>query len=360
MLPRPDPVRRIILRTDLPPGDVLMLTAAVRDLHRSNPGAFATDVRTGHPDIWTGSPWITPLQEGEDGVELVEACYTSVSESSHSPRHIVEAFGEYLSRRLGVSIRTTEFRGDVHLTDEDIEFPSAVRQAVGSAVPYWLIVAGGKSDFTVKWWSTDRWQAVVDALRGRVLFVRVGASSDHHPALRGVVDLRGRTTIRDLIRLTHHADGVLCPITFAMHLAATVERPLGRRGVRPCVVVAGGREPAHWFSYPGHQVLHRVGALDCCRETGCWVARTRRLGDGSRFDDRKFLCRDVDGDLPRCMSMIEPQDVVRAVEVYLSGGASRSLTGALARPDPRCQTASTRTHHQPRSPWPIPGTDQPR
>lgn len=341
-------VRCIILRTNLPPGDVLMLTAAVRDLHRSNPGAFATDVRTRHPDIWTSNPWITPLREGVDGVESVDACYTSVSESGHSPRHIVEAFGEYLSRRLGVAIRTTEFRGDVHLTQEEQGQPPAVDG------PYWIISAGGKMDFTVKWWSTDRWQAVVDALRGRVQFVQVGAASDHHPPLRGVVDLRGRTTIRDLIRLTHHADGVLCPITFAMHLAAAVERSRGQRGVRPCVVVAGGREPAHWFSYPGHQVLHRVGALDCCRETGCWVARTWRLGDGSRFDDRRFLCRDVDGDLPRCMAMIDPQDVVRAVEVYLSGGASRSLTGALERSDPRCRTASTRTHHQPRSPLPTP------
>jgi ADP-heptose:LPS heptosyltransferase len=42
----PPPVKRLILRSFQSPGDVLMLTAAVRDLHRAHPGKFQTDVRT--------------------------------------------------------------------------------------------------------------------------------------------------------------------------------------------------------------------------------------------------------------------------------------------------------------------------
>ena len=38
----------------------------------------------------------------------------------------------------------------------------------------------------------------------------------------------------------------------------------GRWGRRPCVVVAGGREPAHWEAYPDHQFIHNNGALRCC------------------------------------------------------------------------------------------------
>src|SRR4051794_11771937 len=37
-------VRRLILRSFQSPGDVLMLTAAVRDLHVAAPGRFQTDV----------------------------------------------------------------------------------------------------------------------------------------------------------------------------------------------------------------------------------------------------------------------------------------------------------------------------
>ena len=39
-------MRRLILRSFQSPGDIVMLTAAVRDLHRANPTAFQTDVRT--------------------------------------------------------------------------------------------------------------------------------------------------------------------------------------------------------------------------------------------------------------------------------------------------------------------------
>ena len=38
--------RRLILKSFQSPGDVLMLTAAIRDLHVAAPGQFLTDVRT--------------------------------------------------------------------------------------------------------------------------------------------------------------------------------------------------------------------------------------------------------------------------------------------------------------------------
>jgi ADP-heptose:LPS heptosyltransferase len=39
-------MNRLILRSFQSPGDVVMLTAAVRDLHRACPGRYQTDVRT--------------------------------------------------------------------------------------------------------------------------------------------------------------------------------------------------------------------------------------------------------------------------------------------------------------------------
>jgi hypothetical protein len=63
-----------------------------------------------------------------------------------------------------------------------------------------------------------------------------------------------------------------------MHLAAAVEVPPGMPKNRPCVVVAGGREPPHWEAYPHHQFLHRAGSLLCCDDGGCWKSRVRPLG----------------------------------------------------------------------------------
>ncbi|MGH7967357.1 MAG: glycosyltransferase family 9 protein, partial [Limisphaerales bacterium] len=123
---------------------------------------------------------------------------------------------------------------------------SQVQEVTRRETPFWIIDAGGKYDATVKWWARERYQAVVDHFRGRILFVQIGACGHHHPKLEGVIDLRGRTNFRELIRLVYHADGVLCPITALMHLAAAVERKGVQRDPRPCVVVAGGREPVHW------------------------------------------------------------------------------------------------------------------
>jgi len=49
-------MRRLILRSFQSPGDVVMLTAAVRDLHAACPGQFVTDVRTSADALWLHNP----------------------------------------------------------------------------------------------------------------------------------------------------------------------------------------------------------------------------------------------------------------------------------------------------------------
>jgi hypothetical protein len=166
---------------------------------------------------------------------------------------------------------------------------------------------------------------VVDHFRGRIHFVQCGEAGHWHPPLQGVINLVGRTNLRDFVRLMYHAEGVVCPVTLAMHLAAAVETPSGDRGTRPCVVIAGGREPAHWEAYPNHQYLSTNGALACCRNGGCWKSRCQLVGDGDA-KDRQELCRQpvqVTPELriPRCLDMITPADVIRRIELYYEGGA---------------------------------------
>ena len=164
-------------------------------------------------------------------------------------------------------------------------------------------------------------------------------------------------------------------MTLLMHLAAAVEVAGGMDNGqwtmpknRPCVVVAGGREPAQWEAYPHHQYIHTNGALRCCDHGGCWKARTVPLGDGDGKDEAGNLCVDVvelatgrrqtgeawgkenggeclmpNGEaaepftnhsppittpafLPRCMDMISEEDVIRRIELYFDGGAVDYLT----------------------------------
>jgi ADP-heptose:LPS heptosyltransferase len=302
-----------------------MLTAAVRDLHLRYPGQFQTDVRTPCPHLWENNPWITLLDDGGQGVETIDCHYPLIHRSNQEPWHFLHAFIDFLNQRLDLEIKATAFKGDIHLSATERSWISQVEEITKAPVPFWIVSAGGKLDYTIKWWETARYQAVVDHFRDRILFVQVGETKHHHPPLEGVVDLRGRTDLRQLVRLVHHADGVVGPVSLLMHLAAAVEVKQGQPKNRPCVVVAGGREPPHWEAYPHHQFIHTVGALRCCDNGGCWKARTVPLGDGDAKDRPENLCVDVVGALPHCMDLIGPDEVIRRIELYVRGRAARTL-----------------------------------
>lgn len=326
----------LTLRNGQSPGDILMLTAAVRDLARAHPGRFDVRVSTPCPALWENNPHAVHVDDpGPDAIEVGYA--EAIQSSNQAPRHFVRGFAMELESKLGLRIPTTEFRGDIHLSDDERGWINQVEQEFGFKGPFWIVVAGGKFDFTAKWWDPDRYQEVVDRLRGRIQFVQVGSDEHFHPRLDGVLDLVGRTDLRQLVRLIHHSAGVLCGVTFAMHAAAAVPVPHGRPP-RACVVVAGGREPVQWEAYPGHRFLSTQGSLPCCAEGGCWKSRATLVGDGDR-KDREDLCEapvEIHPRVPfdrsrirgpmrigRCMDMISARDVVAAIESYYQGGFRR-------------------------------------
>jgi len=299
-----------------------MLTAAVRDLHAACPGQFQTDVRTSADAIWENNPHITSLKEAEPGVETLDMHYPLIHQSNQRPYHFIHGYAQYLEQQLGLTIRVTKFHGDVYLTDEEKETPGILEE-LGIPEGFWIIVVGGKFDFTAKWWNPESFQKVVDHFRGGIQFAQCGEADHWHPRLDGVVDLVGKTDLREFIRLMHHAAGVVCPVTLAMHLAAAVETRGGRRGARPCVVVAGGREPPHWEAYPTHQFISTAGALSCCATGGCWRSRCQLVGDGDPKDQRNVCEQPVqitpELRIARCMDIITPEDVIRRIELYQSG-----------------------------------------
>lgn len=314
--------KKLILKCNLSPGDIVMLTAAVRDLHRAYPGRYLTDVRTTASELWGNNPYITPLNELDSDVYSIDMEYPLIHQCNTRPYHFIHGFAQYLEHRLGLRIPITEFRGDIHLSLQEKSWLSQVEET-GFRGRFWIVMAGGKYDFTAKWWNPAFYQEVVDYFRGDILFVQCGQADHWHPRLSGVLDLIAQTSIRQFVRLVHHADGVLCPVTFAMHLAAAVETRRGRPRNRPCVVVAGGREPVHWEAYPHHRFLATTGALPCCEQGGCWISRCQPVPDED-IKNQKLCERPVpvsdDVVIPKCMMMITPQDVIRAIQYYYEGG----------------------------------------
>lgn len=320
-------MNKLLLRSGQSPGDIMMLTAAVRDLHRACPGQFVTDVRTSAEALWEHNPYLTPLPDDDPDVRSIDMHYPAIHASNQRPYHFLHGYSQFLEEQLGVRIPVTEFQGDVHLSLEEKSWTSQVEET-GEIGPFWIVLAGGKYDFTAKWWDPARFQTVVDHFQGRLRFVQCGEAGHWHPRLSNVVDLVGKTDLRQFVRLMYHAAGVVCPVTFAMHLAAAVETKPGTLLRRPCVVIAGGREPSHWEAYPHHQYLHTNGLLPCCEVGGCWKSRCQPVGDGDPKDeDRCPRPVEVANQLQiaRCMDLISAVDVIRAVERSLDAASPPAL-----------------------------------
>jgi hypothetical protein len=110
-------MRKLVLRCGLAPGDIVMLTAAVRDLHHWCPKQFQTDVRTFYPEIWENNPYITQLSEDDPEVDLIECSYPLIDHCNHLPYHCLHGFIDFLNRRLRLALRLTAFKGDIHLSE---------------------------------------------------------------------------------------------------------------------------------------------------------------------------------------------------------------------------------------------------
>lgn len=330
-------MRKLILHSNLSPGDIVTMTAAVRDLHAAHPGKFLTDVRTPCPALWENNPRVTPLND--EDAEHIHLEYPLIHQSNQLPFHFIHGYRMNLAAQLGIDIPAGPFKGDIHISDEEKGWFSQVREITGTDEPFWIVVAGGKRDFTAKLWDPARWQGVVDQLlsTGKIKrIVQVGEKGHAHPALRNVIDLRGKTDLRQLVRLVYHSAGVICPVTSLMHLAAAVPTKTG--GIRPCVVVAGGREPSQWEAYPGHRYLDTIGTLPCCSNGGCWKSRVSPLGDGEKHDESLCVRPVKSGNavIPQCLQMITVNHVVEAVKSYLVTPANEKPLELAKQPAKSC------------------------
>ncbi len=128
-----------------------MLTAAVRDLHRAYPDQFLTDVRTPCGALWENNPSITPIADDDAEAERIACEYPLIHQSNHAPYHFIHGFHRFLSDKLELTIEPTEFRGDITVSDLEKSWISQVGEITKQPVPFWIVVAGGKQDFTIKW-----------------------------------------------------------------------------------------------------------------------------------------------------------------------------------------------------------------
>ncbi len=138
----------------------------------------------------------------------------------------------------------------------------------------------------LKHWFSERYQEVVDKLRGQLNFVQLGSAGD--PPLKGVIDMRGKTTARESAAILANSRVCITYVGFLMHLARAVDTR--------SVIIFGGRERPDQSGYICNENLFT--ALPC---SPCWL-RSQCLQHRE------------------CMERISSDDVVAAVHRVLGKG----------------------------------------
>lgn len=315
--------KNLILSSPHSPGDIAMMSAAIRDLHNTYPGEYKTDVDSPCNEIYEGNPYITKLDKNAPDVAFLRMHYPLIHDSNEGSYHFIHGYRKYLEECIGRPIKQGKMKPDIHIREEEKLWLSAVEEVTKDKRPFWIIDAGYKNDFTAKAWSFDRYQSVVNHFKDRIQFVQIGHKDHNHPKLKGVIDMVGQTDIRQLIRLVYHSVGVLTPVSFPMVLAAGVPMANPKLKNRACVVLSGGREPVQWQMYPNHQFLHTCGTMPCCDNGGCWKSRVVPIGDGDEKDKSNLCLFPVNLSsqwIARCMEVITTDDVIRSIERYYTGG----------------------------------------
>ncbi len=279
-------------------GDRLAMTSFVRDVKATYPH-WQIFVDVEKSDVWRHNPHLAGLLlPGDPEPEKIDLAWNvgpskATQGSKANGVHLIRAFAYGWTRMTGLPVKDGPWRPDLHLSPEELEY----RPVAGD---YWVFNPD-TNNMGSKRWPVESWRELILALP-QVRFVQVGLAKDCSADFGdepNVTSLVGRTTERQLFALVRRAAGCVGLLSSLVHIAAALQRP--------CVVLAGGREPDTFAHYPGHYYLSRVGLLDCCRDLACWK---NSIG----------ACRDQvespAGPVSRCMTLIGPADVARGIELY--------------------------------------------
>lgn len=322
-------IKEIVFHNRQRIGDMLMFTCGVRDFKKAFPQIRINVIST-CSHIWDHNPSIDrtiPADEFKAKFLKLEAALPEderkkknvyevgpgqlfvkvgpsglTNASNRIDWHFANAFRVSMEENLGIHIPQGESRPDIWLTEDEYNAPRITER------PYWIIVTGGEKGWGCKMYPTVKWQEVIDQ-NPDILFYQIGAKGDNHVRLTGknVVDYIGKTEdrhngIRDLFKLFLNAEGSIGLVSFHMHLSGALKKP--------CVVVAGAREPVSFTRYAGHQYIATDGTLPCA-VTACWHCDIKACTNPVT----------VGGEIvPKCVDMIEAEEVSRYLNRYYKGG----------------------------------------
>ena len=230
-------------------GDVLMCTPALRELKRRNANCqvtFYTDI----PLLVDGLPFIDHVRPiAEHPVDAIDLRY---EESIPPGRHIARILGDH----LGLAV--WDVRPSCMVRQELVERFQRDWNSLPRPVIAATRVAGGWTPN--KDWPNEYWDDLVARLAAQATIIDVGikpVDASVRPS-GSYLDLRGQTTLPELVAAIAAADLFIAPDTGPMHIAAAVQTP--------AVVIYGGYIDPVCTGYPGN--INLYSPVECAP---CWL-----------------------------------------------------------------------------------------
>ena len=204
--------------------------------------------------------WVTgaPVRVGAaDARELAWIFYTHRTAAGPAARHAIERYLD-IAQFVGLDRSPVHF---VFPTNDDD------RRAVATLLPDEpFAVLLPATNWPTKQWPIDKFASLVGPLKqmGLTSVLAGGPDADAMaPSLPGVINIAGRTTLRELVAVLERASLVIANDTGPMHIAAALGRPL--------VTMYGPTSPARTGPYDRDDTVVRldIACSPCFSRTCC-------------------------------------------------------------------------------------------
>ena len=274
-------------------GDTVCLSCAMANLSFAHPD-WEVWYSGNYDDMYTGSRW---EKRPYDADRVIQLAYNDGGawEKGASRGNVCESYTQALSFHLGEEVPIVTgcpvlpYPTDAALWAEQykncvIINTNCQQRSSTKGYPYWNEVAKAL---------TDNGERVVLMGGNEDRDIQDGAD------FQGCIDLRGKTTIRQLMALATVASGIISPASGIVHISAAYDTP--------CLVLTGAREPVGLTDYP----FTRHISTDC---TGRKHYHSKRgcmhfVADSTMVSCEKAV--EINGRwYPSCMAGIPPLTVV--------------------------------------------------
>lgn len=111
--------RTIIIKHNRAAGDILVMTAVVRDIHRAYSDRFDIGVETSFSELWENNPYIIKLKDKRLGASVYSLSYgDGIQKAGKEPIHFLRAFHNDFEKKSNLKLPMTEAKPDIHLSEK--------------------------------------------------------------------------------------------------------------------------------------------------------------------------------------------------------------------------------------------------